>query len=124
MQSLRQFDKTIDEEKGIYFDFDDPAWYDWLYSEGFDHLVGKTEDSYTYSQYCDVNMYELNSTNYWYWAKCFNYWLFRIYIFSDCIICEKEYDCGGFAGSRHFDTKETPLGEIWDEIIHYIKTNI
>ena len=34
MQSLRQFDKTIEEEKVIYFDFDDPDWYDWLYSEG------------------------------------------------------------------------------------------
>lgn len=123
MQSLRQFDKTVDEEKGIYFDFDDPAWNDWLYSEGFERIQ-RDEDSYTYCQYCDHEKYSLNSTDYWYWAKCFNYWLFRIYIFRDCIICEKEYDCGGFAGSRYFDTKETPLSEIWDEIIHYIKTNV
>lgn len=123
MQSLKQFDKTHPDEEKIYFDFDDPSWYDWLYSEGFERMQ-RNEDSYTYCQYCDRNLYELNSTNYWYWAKCFDYWLFRIYIFRNCIICEKEYECGGFAGSRYFDTSETPLAEIWHQIIEYIKDNI
>ena len=122
MQSLKQFDNTVDEEKGIYFDFDDPMWYDRLYSEGFERM-SKCEDSYTYHEYAN-NCYLLNNTDYWYWARCFDYWLFRIYIFRDCIICEKEYDCGGFAGSRYFNTEETPIDEIWDEIIEYIKTNI
>ena len=123
MQSLRQFDKTIEEEKVIYFDFDDPDWYDWLYSEGFERMQ-RNEDSYTYQDYCDRNTYELNSTNYWYWARCFDYWLFRIYIFRDCIICEKEYECGGLAGSRYFDVKEYSMSDIWDQIIEYIKSNI
>lgn len=123
MQSLKQFDKTHPDEEKIYFDFDDPSWYDWLYSEGFERMQ-RNEDSYTYCQYCDRNLYELNSTNYWYWAKCFEHWLFRIYIFRNCIICEKEYECGGFAGSRYFDTAETPLAEIWYQIIEYIKDNI
>lgn len=123
MQSLRQFDKTIEEEKVIYFDFDDPDWYDWLYSEGFERMQ-RNENSYTYQEYCDRNTYELNSTDYWYWARCFDHWLFRIYIFRDCIICEKEYECGGFAGSRHFDVKEYSMSDIWDQIIEYIKSNI
>ena len=84
----------------------------------------RKEDSYTYHEYCDVNTYDLNSTNYWYWARCFDYWLFRIYIFCDCIICEKEYDCGGFAGSRYFNVEEYSMSDIWDQIIEYIKTNI
>ena len=122
MQSLKQFDKTVDKKKGIHFDFDDPAWHDWLSSEGFKRME-RDEDSYTYREYCEYG-YLLNNTDYWYWAKCFDYWLFRIYIFRDCIICEKEYDCGGLAGSRYFNTKETPIDEIWDEIIEYIKANI
>jgi hypothetical protein len=123
MQSLKQFDNdytSVEDDK--YFDFDDPMWYDWLYSEGFERM-SKYEDSYTYREYAN-NCYLLNNTDYWYWAKCFDYWLFRIYIFRDCIICEKEYDCGGLAGNIYFNTEETPINEIWDEIIEYIKANI
>lgn len=47
MQSLRQFDKTKENENSIHFDFDDPAWYDWLYAEGFERMQ-RNEDSYTY----------------------------------------------------------------------------
>ena len=122
MQSLRQFDKSVDKEKGIYFNFDDPSWYEWLYSEGFERMQ-RNEDSYTYHEYAG-DCYLLNSTDYWYWAKCFDYWLFRIYIFRDCVICEKEYDCGGFAGSRYFDVQLYSMSDIWDQIIEYIKVNI
>ena len=122
MQSLRQFDKSESTEQKIYFDFDDPMWYDWLYSEGFERM-SKCEDSYTYREYAN-DCYLLNHTDYWYWAKCFDHWLFRIYIFRDCIICVKEYDCGGFAGSRYFDVKEYSISDIWDQIIEYIKGNI
>lgn len=123
MQSLKQFDKdytSIKDDK--YFDFDDPNWHYWLCSEGFERM-SKCEDSYTYREYAN-NRYLLNNTDYWYWAKCFDYWLFRIYIFRDCIICEKEYDCGGLAGSRCFDITLFTMKEIWDEIIEYIKANI
>lgn len=123
MQSLRQFDKSESTEENVYFDFDDPIWYDWLYSEGFERIQ-RDENSYTYCQYCNRNAYELNSTNYWYWARCIDRWLFRIYIFRDCIIYEKEYDCGGFAESRYFDIKEYSMSDIWDQIIEYIKSNI
>lgn len=122
MQSLRQFNKHEKNEESLYFDFDNPTWYEWLYSEGFERM-SKEEDSYTYREYCG-DKYLLNYSDYWYWSKCFDYWLFRIYIFRDCIICEKEYDCGGFAGSRYFNIKETPINEIWDSIIGYIKENI
>ena len=122
MQSLKQFNKHEKNEELLYFDFDDPTWYDWLYAEGFERMA-KEEDSYTYHEYAN-DCYLLNYTDYWYWSKCFDYWLFRIYVFRDCIICEKEYDCGGFAGNRYFNTKETPINEIWDSIIEYIKENI
>ena len=118
MQSLRQFDKKSPKEDVIYFSFDDPKWFDWLYSEGFEKVNG-AEDSYTYREFSDS--YEFNRYNYWYWVKCFNDWLFRIYVFRDAIICEKEYECGGFAGCRQYRPAETPIAEIWDDIIEYIK---
>ena len=58
------------------------------------------------------------------YCRCRAINIFRIYIFRDCIICEKEYDCGGFAGSRCFDITLFTMKEIWDEIIEYIKGNI
>ena len=118
MQSLRQFDKKSPKEDAVYFDFDDPKWYDWLYSEGFERMQ-RNEDSYTYREFGDS--YEFNRYNYWYWVKCFNDWLFRIYVFRDAIICEKEYECGGFAGCRQYRPTETPIAKIWDDIVEYIK---
>lgn len=124
MQSLKQFSNYVVEDTQCYFNFDDPDWQDWLKSEGFDYIDYKCEDSYTYMQLCDHVIYDETSHNYWYWASCISGWMFRIYVFRDLIICEKEYDCGGFAGSRYFDVKEYSMTDIWDQIIDYIKFNI
>lgn len=124
MQSLRQFDNPKFKAEEIYFKFNEPYWQDWLKSEGFEHIVGKTEDSYTYQETCpETENIPYYNQDYWYWVKCFNGWLFRIYVFRNCIICEKEFECGGFAGSRSF-TIDIPINEIWDDIIEYIKFNI
>lgn len=124
MQSLKQFSNYVVEDPQSYFNFNDPEWQDWLRSEGFDYIDYKCEDSYTYVQQCDHVTYDETSRNYWYWVSCIGGWMFRIYVFSDLIICEKEYDCGGFAGSRCYNTKDEPINVIWDEIIEYIKSNL
>lgn len=125
MQSLRQFDETVDKERGINFDFDDPAWYDWLYSEGFEHITQRTEDSYGFTtHYPHMISNYLYRNNYWYWAKCFNHFIIRIYVFRNCVVVDKDWDCGGNAGGRVFEFELWSIEEIWDEIISYIKSNL
>lgn len=125
MQSLRQFDKTVDKERGIHFDFDDPAWNDWLYSEGFEHITQRTENSYGFTtHYPHMISNYLYRNNYWYWCKCFNHFIIRIYVFRNCVVVDKDWDCGGNAGGRVFEFELWSIAEIWDEIIAYIKSNL
>ena len=51
-------------------------------------------------------------------------YIFRIYVFRNCIIIDKDWDTGGNAGGRYFDVKEIPINVIWNEIIEYIKFNL
>ena len=99
--------------------------FGWLKSEGFEHITNKTEDSYGFlERYPDERYNAFLRNNYWYWAKCFKYFIIRIYVFRNCVIVDKDWDCGGNAGGRVFEFELWSIDEIWDEIIQYIKTNI
>lgn len=125
MQSLKQFDKgytSVEDDK--YFDFDDPNWHCWLRSEGFKHITDRTEDSYGFTNHYPEKRYNsFLRNNYWYWSKLMGCYIFHIYVFRNCIIIDKDWDCGGNAGGRCFDITLFTMKEIWDEIIEYIKAN-
>jgi hypothetical protein len=124
MQSLKQFDDDYEvlEES---FDFDDRYWQSWLESEGFKHITDKTEDSYGFLQRYPDELYNAFLRNdYWYWSKCFKYFIIRIYVFRNCVIVDKDWDCGGNAGGRVYDFDSWSIEEIWGQIIDYIKFNI
>ena len=125
MQSLKQFDELRHSEDDSYFVFDEWKYRKWLLSEGFEHITDETEDSYGFLQYNPDERYNaFLRNNYWYWSKLMGCYIFRIYVFRNCIIIDKDWDCGGNAGSRCFDIKETPINVIWDEIIEYIKSSL
>lgn len=125
MQSLKQFDEIRHSEDDKYFVFDNWHWTKWLLSEGFEHITNKTEDSYGFLQYNPDEQYNaFLRNNYWYWSKLMGCYIFRIYVFRNCIIVDKDWDCGGNAGGMYFDIKEYSMQEIWDQIIGYIKSNI
>lgn len=125
MQSLRQFDDSYKEGVDGSFDFDDRRWQYWLESEGFEHITDKTEDSYGFLQHYPDNRYnEFVRNDYWYWCKCFNYFIIRIYVFRNCVVVDKDWDCGGNAGGSIYEFELWSIDEIWDQIIEYIKTNI
>lgn len=113
MQSLKQFDESRKCEDDKLFDFESRFCKNWLLSEGFEHITDSTEDSYGFLR-----------NNYWYWSKSLGDYIFRIYVFRDCIILDKDWNTGGNAGGRYFNIKEKPINVIWDEIIEYIKFNL
>ena len=107
------------------FDFDDHYWQSWLESEGFEHITLTTEDSYGFLQrYPDERYNAFLRNDYWYWCKCFKYFIIRIYVFRNCVIVDKDWDCGGNAGGRVYDFDSWTIEEIWGQIIDYIKFNI
>lgn len=123
MQSLKQFDDDYNISE--YFNFDDPRWQYWLESEGFVHFDGKWEDSYGFvANYPSLKHSESVRANYWYWSKCIDCFIFRIYVFRNCVVIDKDWDCGGNAGGRTFDHTEIPFDIIWDDVIEYIKFSI
>lgn len=125
MQTLRQFNDNYEGCIGSTFDFDDHHWQSWLESEGFEHIVGYWEDSYGFTNYFkDKVDNEFVRTDYWYWVKCFNYFTIRIYVFRNCVVVDKDWDCGGNAGGRVYEFECWSIEEIWDQIIEYIKFNI
>lgn len=125
MQSLKQFDELRHYEDDNYFVFDDWDCKSWLLSEGFEHITNETEDSYGFLQYNPDERHNAFLRNdYWYWSKLMGCYIFRVYVFRNCIIIDKDWDCGGNAGGRYFDINETPINVIWDEIIEYIKSNM
>ena len=125
MQSLRQFDDNYTERTNSAFDFDDHYWQSWLESEGFTHITDKTEDSYGFLQYYRDERYNAFLRNdYWYWSKCLDCFIFRIYVFRNCVVVDKEWDCGGNAGGRVYEFDCWSIEEIWGQIIDYIKFNI
>lgn len=125
MQSLRQFDDNYEEYTNSSFDFDDRYWQSWLESEGFEHITDKTEDSYGFvDRYPALRHSESIRANYWYWCKCFNHFIIRIYVFRNCVIVDKDWDCGGNAGGRVYEFELWSIEEIWGQIIEYIKFNI
>lgn len=124
MQSLRQFDDNYETLENS-FDFDNPSWQSWLESEGFEHIIGYWEDSYGFTNYFkDEADNKFIRTDYWYWGKCFNYFMIRIYVFRNCVIVDKDWDCGGNCGGRVFEFECWSIEDIWDQIIEYIKANI
>ena len=125
MQSLRQFDDNYTEHTNSSFDFDDHYWQSWLESEGFTHITDKTEDSYGFLQhYRDERYNAFLRNDYWYWSKCLDCFIFRIYVFRNCVVVDKEWDCGGNAGGRVYEFDCWSIEEIWGQIIDYIKFNI
>lgn len=125
MQTLRQFDDNYNACTDNFFDFDDHYWQSWLESEGFEHIIGKWEDSYGFvDNYPSLRNDESIRTNYWYWSKCLDCFIFRIYVFRNCIVVDTDWDCGGNAGGRTFDHTEIPFDLIWDDVIEYIKESI
>jgi hypothetical protein len=125
MQSLKQFDEVKHSEGDNYFVFGNWQWTKWLLSEGFEHISDKTENSYGFLQYNPDERYNsFLRNNYWYWSKLMGCYIFRIYVFRNCVVVDKDWDCGGNAGGRCFDVKETPINVIWDQIIEYIKSNL
>jgi hypothetical protein len=124
MQSLRQFDDNYKVLEGS-FDFDDRYWQSWLESEGFEHINGYWEDSYGFvDNYPSLKSDESIRTNYWYWSKCLDCFIFRIYVFRNCVVIDKDWDCGGNAGGRVYEFEYWSIEEIWDQIIEYIKLNV
>lgn len=125
MQSLRQFDDNYEVCIDNHFDFDDHYWQSWLESEGLEHITDKAEDSYGFTtHYPHMISNYLYRNNYWYWSKCLGCFTFRIYIFRNCVVVDKDWDCGGNAGGRVFEFELWSIEEIWDQIIEYIKFNI
>lgn len=125
MQSLKQFDESRKCEDDKLFDFESRFCKNWLLSEGFEHITDSTEDSYGFLQHNPDEKYNsFLRNNYWYWSKSLGDYIFRIYVFRNCIILDKDWDTGGNAGGRYFDIKEKPINIIWDEIIEYIKFNL
>lgn len=125
MQSLRQLDDIYEVYTDNCFDFDDRHWQSWLESEGFEHITNKTEDSYGLLQrYPDERYNAFLRNDYWYWSKCFKYFIIRIYVFRNCVIVDKDWDCGGNAGGRVYGFECWSIDEIWDQIIDYIKFNL
>lgn len=125
MQTLKQFDDSYEVCIGNSFDFDDRHWQSWLESEGFTHITDKTEDSYGFLQHYPDERYNAFLRNdYWYWCKCFDHFIIRIYVFRNCVIVDKDWDCGGNAGGRVYEFDCWTIEEIWDQIIDYIKFNI
>ena len=125
MQTLRQFDDNYGVSTDNSFDFDDHHWQSWLESEGFEHICGYWEDSYGFlDKYPALRHSELIRTNYWYWSKCLDCFIFRIYVFRNCVVVDKDWDCGGNAGGRVYDFDSWSIEEIWGQIIEYIKFNI
>ena len=125
MQSLRQFDDNYEMCTESSFDFDDRRWQAWLESEEFEHITDNTEDSYGCTTYYPhmISNY-LYRNNYWYWSKCLDCFIFRIYVFRNCVVIDKDWDCGGNAGGRVYDFDSWSIEEIWGQIIDYIKFNI
>ena len=125
MQSLRQFNDNYEVCTDSSFDFDDRHWQSWLESEGFEHITNKTEDSYGFLQRYPYERYNAFLRNdYWYWCKYFDHFVFRIYVFRNCVVVDKDWDCGGNAGGRIYKFEHWSIEEIWDQIIEYIKFNI
>lgn len=125
MQTLRQFDDNYEVCTDSSFDFDDRYWQSWLESEGFEHITLTTEDSYGFLQrYPDERYNAFLRNDYWYWCKCFKHFMIRIYVFRNCVVVDKDWDCGGNAGGRVFEFELWSIEEIWDQIIEYIKFNI
>lgn len=124
MQSMKQFDANYEVlEKS--FDFDDSYWESWLESEGFKHITDKTEDSYGFLQhYPDKRYNSFLRNNYWYWSKRLDCFIFRIYVFRNCVVVDKDWDCGGNCGGRFYKFEHWSIEEIWGQIIEYIKFNI
>lgn len=125
MQTLRQFDDNYEVCTDSSFDFDDHHWQSWLESEGFEHITDKTEDSYGFvDRYPALRHSESIRTNYWYWCKYFDHFVIRIYVFRNCVVVDKDWDCGGNAGGRVYEFDYWTIEEIWGQIIDYIKFNI
>lgn len=125
MQSLRQFDDSCEGCVDSHFDFDDSHWQSWLESMGFEHIIGYWENSYGFTErFGDEVNNELVRADYWYWCKYFNHFVFRIYVFRNCVVVDKDWDCGGNAGGRVYEFELWSIEEIWDQIIDYIKFNI
>lgn len=125
MQTLRQFDDNYEGCTDSRFDFDDHHWQSWLESEGFEHIIGYWEDSYGFTNYFkDEVDNAFARTNYWYWCKCFNPFMIRIYVFRNCVVVDKDWDCGGNAGGRVYEFECWSIEEIWDQIVEYIKFNV
>ena len=125
MQSLKQFDDSYKEYIDGPFDFDDRHWQSWLESEKFVHITDKTEDSYGFRQrYPDERYNAFLRNDYWYWSKCFDHFIIRIYVFRNCVVVDKDWDCGGNAGGRIYEFDLWSIEEIWGQIIDYIKFNI
>lgn len=125
MHSLRQFDDNYEERTNNPFDFDDNHWQSWLKSEGFVHITDETEQSYGFTtHYPHMISNYLYRNNYWYWSKCLDCFIFRIYVFRNCVVIDKDWDCGGNVGGRVFEFELWSIKEIWDQIIEYIKLNI
>ena len=125
MQTLRQFDDNYGVSTDNSFDFDDHHWQSWLESEGFEHITDKTEDSYGFTtHYPHMISNYLYRNNYWYWSNCLGCFIFRIYIFRNCVVVDKDWDCGGNAGGRVYDFDSWSIEGIWGQIIEYIKFNI
>ena len=123
MQTLRQFDDNYNVSE--YFNFDDPQWQSWLENEGFEHIIGKWEDSYGFvDNYPSLRNDESIRTNYWYRSTYLDCFIFRIYVFRNCVVIDKDWDFGGNAGGRTFDHTEIPFDIIWDDVIEYIKFSI
>lgn len=125
MQTLKQFDNNYEVHIDNSFDFDNRHWQSWLESEGFVHITDKTEDSYGFLRhYPDARYNSFLRNDYWYWSKCLGCFTFRIYVFRNCVVVDKDWDCGGNAGGRVYDFDSWSIEEIWWQIIDYIKFNI
>lgn len=125
MQTLRQFDDNYEGRINSPFDFDNQHWKSWLESEGFEHITDKTEDSYGFLQhYPDERYNAFLRNNYWYWIKCLDCFIFRIYVFRNCVVVDKDWDCGGNRGGRVYEFECWSIEDIWNDIIEYINENI
>lgn len=125
MQTLRQFDDNYESRTNNPFDFDNQHWKSWLKSEGFVHITNETEMSYGFLQhYPDERYNAFLRNNYWYWSRCLDCFIFRIYVFRNCVIVDKDWDCGGNCGGRVYEFECWSIEDIWNDIIEYIKENI
>lgn len=115
MESLKKFNRNYTPDE-LDYSWKGRDFLNWMKSEGFETRT-TWEDSYGLTKLAEKYANNVRiCTDYYYWAKCTNSTMIRVYVFKIGIVVDFDYDCGGNMYSRFYGY-EDGFENAWSNMI-------